>query len=188
MADYLAKSGSKSKIHDPEPFIPVPYASCVSTDKKWSTDNWKSMWNKRKDCLRMKESLDWKSSRPTIHLLYLKRPQLHRVVQVLTGHYNLQQPKKTTGRVETSLCPKCSLEDETPNHHVGNCKLYQDISVKYFGINKTTVYNVVTKCNINKLATCLKEAETLSEFDQQSNKTTITQQLQLQWAQMRPTQ
>ena len=166
VADYLAKSGSKSKIHGPEPFITVPYASCVSTVKDWSTDRWKSMWNKRKDCLRMKESVGWTSSRLTIRLLNLKRPRLNRVVQVLTGHCNLQRHKKATGRAESSLCPKCSLEDETPNHHVGNCKLYQDIRVKYFEITKTTVHNVVTKCNINKLATYLKEAERLSEFDQ----------------------
>ena len=33
VADYVAKSGSKSKMHGPEPFITVPYASCVSTVK-----------------------------------------------------------------------------------------------------------------------------------------------------------
>ena len=32
-ADYLAKSGSKSKMHSPEPFITVLFASCVSTVK-----------------------------------------------------------------------------------------------------------------------------------------------------------
>ena len=158
VADYVAKLGSKSKIHDSEPFITVPYASCVSTVKDWSTDRWKSMWNKRKDCLRMKESVGWTSSRLTIRLLNLKKPQLNRVVQVFTGHCNLQRHKKTTSHAESSLCPKCGQEDETPNHHVGNCKLYQDIRVKYFGITKTTVHNVVTKCNINKLATYLKEA------------------------------
>ena len=33
VADYLAKLGSKSKMHGPEPFIKVLYASCVSTVK-----------------------------------------------------------------------------------------------------------------------------------------------------------
>ena len=42
VAEYLAKSGSKSKMHGTEPFITVPYASCVSTVKDWSTDRWKS--------------------------------------------------------------------------------------------------------------------------------------------------
>ena len=114
------------------------------------------MWNERKDWLRMKESVDWTSSRLTIRLLNLKRPQLNRMVQVSTGHCNLQQHKKTTGRAESSLCLKCNLEDKTLNYHVSNCKLYQDICVKYFGITKATVANVVTKCNINKLATYFK--------------------------------
>ena len=46
VADYLAKSASKSKMHGPEPFVTVPYASCVSTVKNWFTDRWKSMQNK----------------------------------------------------------------------------------------------------------------------------------------------
>ena len=45
VADYLAKSGSKSKTHSPEPFITVPYASCVSTVKGWSTDRRKLFRN-----------------------------------------------------------------------------------------------------------------------------------------------
>ena len=94
VAHYVAKSGSKSKMHGPEPFITVPYASCVSTVKDWSRDRWKSMWNERKDCLRMKESVGYTSSRLTTHLLNLKRPQLNRVEQVLTGHCNLQRRKK----------------------------------------------------------------------------------------------
>ena len=78
----------------------------------------------------MKESVGWTSSRLTIRLLNLERPLLNRVVQVLTIHCNLQRHKKTKGRAESSLCPKCSLKDETPNHHVGNCKLYHDICVQ----------------------------------------------------------
>ena len=79
VANYVAKSGSKSKMHGIECFITVPYASCVSTVKEWSTDRWKSMWNKRKYCLRMKESVGRTSSRLTMRLLNLKRPQLNRV-------------------------------------------------------------------------------------------------------------
>ena len=38
VADYVAKSGSKSKTFGPEPFITVPYASCMNIVKDWSTD------------------------------------------------------------------------------------------------------------------------------------------------------
>ena len=119
MADYVAQSESKTKIHGPERFITVLYASCVSTVMDWSTDRWKSMWNEWKDCLRLKESVGWTSSRLIVRLLNIKRPQLNRVMQVLTGHFNLQRHKKTTDRAESSLCPKRSLEDETPTYHVG---------------------------------------------------------------------
>ena len=78
VADYVAKPGSKSKLHGPELFVTVPYASCVSTIKDWSTDRWKSMWNKRKDCLRKKESVGWTSSPLTIRLLNLQRPHLNK--------------------------------------------------------------------------------------------------------------
>ena len=88
------------------------------------------------------------------------------MVQVLTEHCNLQRHKKITGRAESSLCPKCSLENEAPNHHVATSKLYLDIRAKYFGITKTTFHDMVTKCNINKLATYLKEAGRLSKIDQ----------------------
>ena len=50
----------------------------------------------------MKESIGWTSSRLTIRLLILKRPQLDRVEQVFTGHCNLQRRKKTIGRAESS--------------------------------------------------------------------------------------
>ena len=36
--DYRAKSGSKPKMHDSEPFLAVSYASCIITVKNWSAD------------------------------------------------------------------------------------------------------------------------------------------------------
>ena len=113
VADYVAQSETKTKIHGPKRFVTVLYASCVSTVMDWSTDRWKSMWNEWKDYLRLKESVGWTSSRLIVRLLNLKRHQLNRVMQVLTGHFNLQRQRKTTDRAESSLCPKRSLEDET---------------------------------------------------------------------------
>ena len=57
VANYVAKSASKLKIHSPKPIISIPHVSCVSTVTNWFTDRWKSMWNERKDCLRMKGSV-----------------------------------------------------------------------------------------------------------------------------------
>ena len=44
--------------------------------------------------LRMKKSVGCTSSRLTVRLLDLNRPQLNRIEQVFTGHCNLQRSRK----------------------------------------------------------------------------------------------
>ena len=163
--DKLAKAGSTLQMQGPEPFITVPHASLVSELKNWTTERWKSTWNKRKDCLRTKENVGWPSPRLCQRLLNLNRTQLNNVLQVLTGHCNLQKHKKTIGCTKSSLCTKCGCGDETPNHHVGSCTHYKDIRTKYLGDETTTIRSVVDKYNITKLATYLKKAGRLSEYD-----------------------
>ena len=71
--------------------------------------------------------------------------------------------KNSAGRAESSLCPTGSLKDETPNHHFRNCKLYQDICVKYFGITKTTVHDVVTRGGVEDTRLEAKAKDNLYE-------------------------
>ena len=40
------------------------------------------------------------------------------------------------GHDVSSTCPKCNLEEETPNHHVGECTYYQALRKKVFGKKK----------------------------------------------------
>ena len=101
---YVVKSGSKSKIHGPERFITLPYASYVSTVKDWSTDRWKCMWNNQKDCLRMKESVGCTSFRLTIRLRDLKRPQLNKVMQVFNWALQSTATQKKLQIVLSLLC------------------------------------------------------------------------------------
>ena len=122
-ADILAKSGSALNCLGPEPFISIPLASCRAAIKDWSVKRWKTSWIERKDCLRTKENVGWASPQLTHRLLRLKRPRINEVLQVLTGHCNLQKHRRTMGHDVSSTCPKCNLEEETSNHHVGECIL-----------------------------------------------------------------
>ena len=76
-------------------------------------------------------------------LLSLKR--FNEVLQVLTGHCNLHKQRKTIEHDVSSTSPKCNLEEETPNRHVGECNHYQDLRKKVFGIGTeiTTIKSVV---------------------------------------------
>ena len=165
-ADILAKSGSALNCSGPEPFIFIPYASCRAAIKDWSVKRWKTSWIERKDCLRTKENVGWASPQLTQRLLRLKRPRINEVLQVLTGHCNLQKHRCTMGHHVSSTCPKCNLEEETPNHHVGECAYYHALRKKVFGKEKTTIKSVVEKLNINLLAKYLQQAGRLAEYGQ----------------------
>ena len=71
------------------------------------------------------------------------------------------------GHDVSSTCPKCNLEEETLNHHVGECTYYQALRKKVFGKEKTTIKSVVEKLNINLLAKYLQQAGRLAEYGQQ---------------------
>ena len=136
MADILAKSGSALKCLGPEPFISILYASCRAAIKDWTVKRWKTSWVERKDCLRKKESVEWASPQLTQRLLRLKKPTISEVLQILTGHCNLQKHRSTIGHDVSSTCPKSNLEEETPNHHDGECTYYQALRKKVFGEEK----------------------------------------------------
>ena len=149
-ADIFAESRSTLNCSGPEPFIFISYASCRAAIKNWSVKRWKTSWIERKDCLKTKENVGWASSQLTQRLLRLKRPRINEVSQVLTGHCNLQKHRCTMGHGVSSTCPKCNLEEETPNHHVGECTYHQALRKKVFGKEKTTIKSVVEKLNIPK--------------------------------------
>ena len=165
-ADILAKSGSALNCLGPKPFLSIPYASCRAATKDWSVKRWKTFWIKRKDCLRTKENKGWVLSQITQRLLRLKRPRTNEVLQVLTGHCNLQKHRSTMGHDVSLTCPKCNMEEETPNHHVGKCTYYQALRKKVFGKAKNTIKSMVEKLNINLLAKYLQQAGRLAEYGQ----------------------
>ena len=93
------------------------------------------------------------------------RYQLNLVLQVLTGHCNLQKHRKTMGRARISICPKCGKEEETPDHYVGRCSFYQGMRIEYLNVTTTTIRNVVELSNINKLVSYLVQTGRLTEYD-----------------------
>ena len=70
------------------------------------------------------------------------------------------------GHDVSSTCPKCNLEKETPNHHVGECTYYQALRMKVFGTEKNTIKSMVEKLNINLPAKYLRQALRLAEYGQ----------------------
>ena len=70
------------------------------------------------------------------------------------------------GHDVSSTCSKCNPEEETPNHHAGECTYYQALQMNVFGKEKNTIKSVVGKLNINLLAKYLQQAGRLAEYGQ----------------------
>ena len=111
--------------------------------------------------MKTKENVEWASPRFSQRLLCLKRSRPNEVLQVLTGHCNLQKYRNTSARVVSTTCPKCNLEEETQSHHMGDCVFYQKLQRKIFG-KETNAIN----CVVDKLATYLQQTGRLAEYDQ----------------------
>ena len=45
--------------------------------------------------------------------------------------------KNTIGRAVSTTCPNCNLEEETPNHNVGECVFSKNFKRKFFEKEKT---------------------------------------------------
>ena len=165
-ADVLAKEGSLFIQEGPEPFIPVPYASCLIQLKEMGLNRWKEAWYERSDCARTKEHVGWASRRLVSKILGLHRTQLNQIIQILTGHCRLMKHMRTTGRANTSFCPKCGSEEETPEHHVSRCDFYQDIRQRFFGSEHVSIRKLMDNMNVRRLIGFLQQAGRLAEHDQ----------------------
>ena len=71
----------------------------------------------------------------------------------------------------SSTCPKCNLEEETPNHHVGDSTYYQALRKKVFGQEKTTTKSVVeNQIYIYRQSICSRPEDLLNTASSKLNK------------------
>lgn len=79
--------------------------------RRGKNPSWQSAWEKH-----TKENVGWPLFRLFNHIPSLKLTEYGRTSP--TGHCNLEKHKNAVGWALATMCPKSSVEDETPNHHV----------------------------------------------------------------------
>lgn len=166
MADKLAKQGAEAQFTGPEPFLPVPYSAVVSEVWEWLYKRWKTSWVGRLDCKRTREHVGWAPALHRKKLMSMNRVQLRLILQVLTGHCNLQRHNYTTGQTRDPTCPKCGVEEETPDHFVGRCKHYREVRISTLGEIQTSIKEIFAKNNLKALVQYLQKTDRLSEYDE----------------------
>jgi ribonuclease HI len=167
-ADEAAKAAAQlKKVEGPEPFIPLPASVLKANVRDHFTSLHDARWKATHDCRQSKEAMPGTESSIASSLMRLSRGDMWLVTQMITGHCNLARHGVITGRASDALCPKCFEEEETPNHHVGECAYYEVERRTLLGKNRTSLREVLDARNVKSLARYLSTTNRLREFAQQ---------------------
>ena len=163
-ADQKAKEGASTVVFGPEPFLPIPEALVKGEAHAWAEAEHKREWNSRKDCRQTKEAIDWPERKLITKMSSLKREDLRLLIQVITGHCNLNRHRSIQGKTDTPLCQKCYEEEETPNHIISSCLYWKAERDKWLGTGPTNLNSQLKKQNTSHLIGLMKETNRFLEF------------------------
>ena len=163
-ADSLAKRGARNNSNQEAPELPIPKNLCKKVIDDWVRRMHTTAWQQRTDCRQTKMMCSAPDHRRTRDLLSLSRLHLNHAIQMLTGHCKMNRHLHLCGLHPIELCLKCDTEEleETPYHHLGQCKRYEETRCQVFGSAQLTE-NQVSDLPIHRLVTFLKRTGRLDE-------------------------
>jgi ribonuclease HI len=124
IADKLAREGSSTHFHGPEPFICIPAKTCMVDIDTWMELTHHKEYMQHNSCRQSKEFCQAQTRKITSDLLDLGRQDLRLCLQILTGHGNVAKYQNLLKSTISPICPYCKEEEETAFHHIGKCPVY----------------------------------------------------------------
>ena len=73
-------------------------------------------------------------------------------MQLLTGHSMLYKHQNTIGKVNSPMCPKCKLMNETPIHFIEECPFYNSNRLDVFQSHIVNLKDLVEADDIHQIA------------------------------------
>ena len=132
IADGLAKRGSTSEIHGPEPFIPIPQSLCEEAIEKWKIAECENYWNRYEGGTHTKSFFQAPNRKWARELLDMDRSSIRRVVGAITGHCGLNKHLSKMRKLDNPNCA-CGVGEETGLHVICECSLYSSLRLSVLG-------------------------------------------------------
>lgn len=120
-ADELARKGSQSEYHGPEPALGLPYKVQRTAIRNFFTKKHETSWNQLKTCKHTKQVIALPCKKTAKYLLGCPRNTLRDLVAFTTGHCKLNKHMNKLRLANTTICKRCNEEDETPLHLLTSC-------------------------------------------------------------------
>ena len=163
-ADQRAKAGGKLEICAPETIIPISATTCRNAVRDKIHSDHSIKWSNMSTCRQSREALPRIDGRLSREILSLDRSTIRLIIQVITGHGNLNKHNYLTGKSATPLCPKCEENPETSEHYVGKCPAYDLKRLLHFGKTDLTLCEILQNGEITNLTRYLKDTGRLLQF------------------------
>ena len=145
-ADALARAASHTPLLGPEPGIPVSLSTLELCIKDWKLETFTSSWNsigiarQSKNCISIRPAC-------TKYFLSLKKKNLKRLTDILTGHCSLNNHLHVMGLNDSPYCDKCG-DLESAEHFLCSCPAFIKARAKFLGsfiIQYDTIWSIHPK-------------------------------------------
>jgi ribonuclease HI len=163
-ADAMAKEGTKVALEYARPLLPLPMATVKAAVRRNFDRKHEKAWWAEDRFRETKEAIGWAPAWLKQRLLKLNRKGARWITQMITGHCSLAVHRHRAAKVADDTCPKCLMEAETPDHHVGKCIYFEKERRETLGVPSTSLRAVLEARNIGSLMDFLEKTKRLEEL------------------------
>ena len=134
IADGLARSGSALRFLGPEPALGVSRGDIQKRFSRWLISQHWATWRDLGNTLRQaRELISGPCPGTRTKLLSFNRNQSRVVTGLLTGHNTLKRHLHLLGLLESPLCRKCGVKEETSAHILCECEAQATLRYRHLG-------------------------------------------------------
>jgi hypothetical protein len=134
IADGIARGGSALRLFGPEPALGVSRCDIRKRLSHWLINQQWASWRDLGSTLRQaRELISVPCPGTRIKLLSFNRNQSRVVTGLLTGHNTLRRHLCLLGLLDSPLCRKCGVKEETSAHILCECEALAALRHRYLG-------------------------------------------------------
>jgi hypothetical protein len=123
IADELARNGSALRFLGPEPALGVSRCDIRRNLGCWLSRQHRANWHDLANTLRQaRELISGPCPGMRVKFLFFNRIQSRAVTGLLTGHNTLRKHLYLMGLLDSPLCRKCGVKEETSAHILCECE------------------------------------------------------------------
>jgi hypothetical protein len=134
IADGLARDGSALRLLGPEPALGVSRCDIRKKLRCWQISQHRASWCDLGNTLKQaRELISGPCPGTRIKLLSFNRNQSRVLTGLLTGHNTLRRHLHLMGLLDSPICRKCGVKEESSAHILCECEALAVLRYRYLG-------------------------------------------------------